>query len=1192
MIKRKLLPIIVSAVMAASPIAYSAPVFADDADTVTENAEVTCESEDLEEPLLEAEELTIEPFVYEGDSLAFIDADGAAFGMFTPQDGSTCYLSGDTVKIYSIPKNVTVYSGFYLNADISQNDTWLEENFIAYDADAHYTFSLSSEMCGKAYPIAPKKNSDGGTTSKQYYLAIPAADKLEAEPIDATAISLSQTSASLITGDTLELTATLEPEGANSAVAWVSSDDNVATVDENGVVTAVAEGNAVITVSSAEASAECAVSVFDLEVTELTASSTTGMFKAVSGSIVKNPITGSTVLRFALSGTGYQNIFIGTYEEAAATTASEPIDTSNWIGYYLNEAGKYEFEVPITEGQTYIPVAAISHSYYTQGIYKWYPRQLEIDYDAKTLVSGDYDFTAPVTVTSYSPGVKPQSAALETIGGPNSNNYAEILKVTMPDASYTRAFIGTADEAAAADSFIELSEANVFEFGMRANATGGTLKYDYLEADTAVSFFNAETESWEETVFTASKSAMTLEIKPANELLILEQPVNAANASVGDTVEFSLTAYNADSYQWFYSKDEGATWYKSKADGSDTDTLSLLLTSSNKNNQYRCEVKGLGDTLTSNTVKATFAAITIQNQPGNTSMTIGQTSSISIRLRRSSTDGTPLKDIIPKIQWYYSKDGGNKWYKSSAPVRDNGSTSSYIYYYLDVTPANAAALDTIFRCEVTCPDGTKLISNSAGCSNKVAISAQPTASLANEKVAVLKVSASYAASYKWQYSKDGGEKWYSSTAEGADSNTLFFTYKEAAADNLYRVKVTGTSGAVITSDSVRLGDCVNNPIADAVITKQPSGMTVGKTAVISLTATNATAYQWYYSKDDGNKWYVSKGEGADTNTLNVTVKASAMNSIYRCKVAGKYGTDIFSDTIALSDVAANVVDDAYIADLMSKANFGKANCMGTTNCFGSMAFKPLVDDHNYYSGTTNIVNYLKGVFAEDENGNVYLPTSALSRISYTAPLTTLNFGLAYSAYKEYVDRNGLEMPAEVAESARLALKYFNTADYTKEGYNNFSGSGLTFLSEAVAVVALGGLLGQADTERFATLAKAAYENMDSAFWNSGMYLTPFLQLCARYDWFDKSALPAIDPSVAFTAANVQNYYAWGIDVANDYPALWSAFVASAVQDGSLSAAEAKAFTYYYAYRETNGAAHLGVYGSTSKVVDFSQYLND
>ena len=60
-------------------------------------------------------------------------------------------------------------------------------------------------------------------------------------------------------GDTYTLLVTLDPVDAMDTVSFLSSDESVAVIDENGVITAIGEGNAVITVFCGEVSAECTV---------------------------------------------------------------------------------------------------------------------------------------------------------------------------------------------------------------------------------------------------------------------------------------------------------------------------------------------------------------------------------------------------------------------------------------------------------------------------------------------------------------------------------------------------------------------------------------------------------------------------------------------------------------------------------------------------------------------------------------------------------------------------------------------------------------------------------------------------------------------------------------------------------------------------------------------------------------------
>lgn len=74
---------------------------------------------------------------------------------------------------------------------------------------------------------------------------------------------MNQKTASVAVGATKKLTATVEPEDAdNKTVTWSSSAEEFATVDSNGLVTAVAEGSATITAkTSNNLTATCAVTV-------------------------------------------------------------------------------------------------------------------------------------------------------------------------------------------------------------------------------------------------------------------------------------------------------------------------------------------------------------------------------------------------------------------------------------------------------------------------------------------------------------------------------------------------------------------------------------------------------------------------------------------------------------------------------------------------------------------------------------------------------------------------------------------------------------------------------------------------------------------------------------------------------------------------------------------------------------------
>ena len=86
-------------------------------------------------------------------------------------------------------------------------------------------------------------------------------------PVPVSSVGLNKTSAKLVVGKTLTLSATVSPDNAtNKSVTWESDDTDVATVTSSGEVTAVAEGTATITVKSVAdptKSATCIITVTD-----------------------------------------------------------------------------------------------------------------------------------------------------------------------------------------------------------------------------------------------------------------------------------------------------------------------------------------------------------------------------------------------------------------------------------------------------------------------------------------------------------------------------------------------------------------------------------------------------------------------------------------------------------------------------------------------------------------------------------------------------------------------------------------------------------------------------------------------------------------------------------------------------------------------------------------------------------------
>ena len=132
--------------------------------------------------------------------------------------------------------------------------------FITNETNEGYKSSFTSDKAGFDVQFINKDNrlalvKSGGST--------PGGGTTEIVPV--SGVALNTTTATLKVGDTATLTATVEPSDAtNKDVTWTSSNENVATVDANGTVKALATGTAAITATAADGSgksAACTVTV-------------------------------------------------------------------------------------------------------------------------------------------------------------------------------------------------------------------------------------------------------------------------------------------------------------------------------------------------------------------------------------------------------------------------------------------------------------------------------------------------------------------------------------------------------------------------------------------------------------------------------------------------------------------------------------------------------------------------------------------------------------------------------------------------------------------------------------------------------------------------------------------------------------------------------------------------------------------
>ncbi len=181
---------------------------------------------------------------------------------------------------------------------------------------------------------------------------------------------------------------------------------------------------------------------------------------------------------------------------------------------------------------------------------------------------------------------------------------------------------------------------------------------------------------------TNSKAAV-LTVKSAKPQ-ILTHPANVSIAG-GKKASFSVTASGTGlSYQWQYSKNAGASWADSPAEGNKTATLKVDATASRNGYQYRCIVTNSAGSTDSSPATLTVTGVkpNILVQPKNVSAAVNTKAIFTV-----AAGGAGLS-----YQWQYSKNSGKTWYDS--PAEGNKTASLKV-------PVSAYKNGYQYRCIVT-----------------------------------------------------------------------------------------------------------------------------------------------------------------------------------------------------------------------------------------------------------------------------------------------------------------------------------------------------------------------------------------------------------------------------------------------------------------------------------------------------------
>lgn len=195
-----------------------------------------------------------------------------AFGGSRDSYGNVCnqnvILDIDTIRFPNIRSfhvnSFTYHSGFHLFLGENLEEVFFDSNPDKYNADG-VTFHIAAR-------VPPKKDSGFAWITGDYKILVPKESLKDyvknnwphvyAEPVPLTGIDIKPTNVIVEVGETRQLTANPIPANADdNEFTWSSSNEDVVKVSDSGEITAIASGEAVITVSSKNGEIENSLSV-------------------------------------------------------------------------------------------------------------------------------------------------------------------------------------------------------------------------------------------------------------------------------------------------------------------------------------------------------------------------------------------------------------------------------------------------------------------------------------------------------------------------------------------------------------------------------------------------------------------------------------------------------------------------------------------------------------------------------------------------------------------------------------------------------------------------------------------------------------------------------------------------------------------------------------------------------------------
>ncbi|MBR5302445.1 MAG: hypothetical protein IKU38_06400, partial [Clostridia bacterium] len=367
-------------------------------------------------------------------------------------------------------------------------------------------------------------------------------------------------------------------------------------------------------------------------------------------------------------------------------------------------------------------------------------------------------------------------------------------------------------------------------------------------------------------------------------------------ASLNEKVTLSVAATGEGlTYEWYFSKDGGATWSKSSCT---TASYAQTMSAAIDGRQFYCIVRDKDNyTAQSSTATLRLPVPVITKQLEDVEASYGEKVTLSIE---ATGEGLTY-------QWYYKDAGATTWSKSSCTAASYSQTMS------------AMVDGRMLKCEVTNAYGKTVSSEEITLTlvmKELAITKDLTdiSAKLNEKVTFSVEATGDGLMYKWFFSKDGGATWsqsscatasYSQTVSAAVDGRMFY----CEVSDVYGDKTVESAKVTLSIDKTPLA--ITKDLTDVLAS-------LNEKVTLSIEATgDSLTYQWYYKDAGATDWSKSSCTAA---SYNQTMSESVDGRQLMCKVTDAYNNsvDSYEATLVVKKTQLAITKD--LQDVSAKLN--------------------------------------------------------------------------------------------------------------------------------------------------------------------------------------------------------------------------------------------------------------------------------